>query len=69
MKLPFVKRSEYDDLKKELDVALDQMKQLETALKYVNEVCKRWQMKRVGNLRAISTIAKLFNPRTAKEDK
>ena len=69
MKLPFVKRSEYDDLKKELDVALKRIKKTEDIIKYVDDVSKAWQMKKVGNLRAISTIVELFNPRTAEEDK
>ena len=42
MKFPIVKRSKYEDLKKELDVALEQMKHLETIIKYVDEVCKAW---------------------------
>ena len=69
MKLPFVKRSEYEDLKKELDVALERIEKTETIIKYVDEVCKVWQMKKVGNLRAISTIAKLFNPKDSGNEK
>ena len=63
MKFPFVKRTEYEDLKKELDVALEQMKKMETIIEYIDDVCTRWQVKKVGNLRAISTIVKLFNPK------
>ena len=63
MKFPFVKRTEYEDLKKELDVALEQMKKMETIIEYIDDVCNRWQVKKVGNLRAISTIVKLFNPK------
>lgn len=68
-KWPFIKRSTHEDLNNELDVALVRIEKMETIIKYVDEVCNDWQMKKVGNLRAISSIAKLFNLRTAEEDK
>jgi|TARA_R100001530_G_C4312791_1_gene153505 hypothetical protein len=61
MKLPFVKRSEYEDLQKELDVALNRIKKLHQAIKFIDGVRRAWLMKKVGNLRAISTINEFFN--------
>ena len=39
------------------------------SIRYIDEVCKRWQMNKVGNLRAISTIVKLFNPKDSGNEK
>ena len=66
MKLPFVKRSVYEDLKEKLDVALERINKTELVIKYVHDVVKDWHLKKVGNLRAISTIANLFKPKDSK---
>ena len=58
-----VTKKKYQELKKELDVALERLTKTELIIKYVDDVCKKWQLKKVGNLRAISTIVKLFNPK------
>ena len=64
-----VTKKKYQEHKDQYDMALEQMQKMETIIEYVDEVCKDWQMKKVGNLRAISTITELFNPRAAEEDK
>ena len=65
-----VTKKKYQELKDQYDVALKQMNKMETIIEYVDEVCRRaWLMKKVGNLRAISTIAKLFNPKDSGNEK
>tara|TARA_R100000656_G_C3911637_1_gene121007 strand:+ start:529 stop:729 length:201 start_codon:yes stop_codon:yes gene_type:complete len=64
-----VTKKKYQELKDQYDVALKQMNKMETIIEYVDEVCKAWHLKKVGNLRAISTIAKLFNPKDSGNEK
>ena len=60
MKSPLVKRSKYEEALHNIDVALDQKVKMEEIIKHIHSIVLDWQMKKVGNLRAISLIAEIF---------
>jgi len=60
VKLPLVKRSKYEEALHNIDVALDQKVKMEEIIKHIHSIAMDWQMKKVGNLRAISLIAEIF---------
>lgn len=66
MKSPLVKRSKYEEALHDIDIALDQKVKMEAVIKVIYSIVIDWQTKKVGNLRAISEIAKVFQAGTPK---
>jgi len=60
IKLPFIKRSKYDLLKKEHDALIGKEKQLDRTINIIYNIVLGWRKKKMGNLKAISEISKRF---------
>ena len=60
LKLPWIKRIKYDDLKSKYDAIFSENKYADKNIKYISSVVLRWRNGKMGNLRAISEISKLF---------
>ena len=66
MKWPFAKRSKYEEALHDIDIALEQKVKMEAVIKVIYSIVIDWQTKKVGNLRAISEIAKIFKAGSPK---
>jgi len=63
-----VSKKKYVQLQNKYDIMLKQYEEHETkynqlfeSVKVIVDVCRKWNKDQVGNLRAINTIAALFN--------
>tara|TARA_R100001530_G_C4229611_1_gene132293 strand:- start:267 stop:491 length:225 start_codon:yes stop_codon:yes gene_type:complete len=63
-----VSKKKYVQLQNKYDIILKQYEEHETkynqlfeSVKVIVDVCRKWNKDQVGNLRAINTIAALFN--------
>ena len=63
-----VSKKKYDQLQSKYDNMIGQFEETQTkydqlfeSVKHIVEICQKWNKEEIGNMRAINTIAALFN--------